>query len=91
MDERELYHKVRRRVKQIKAFYEHLAIYLILNAGLVVINFLDTPETIWFIYPLIFWGLIVIIHGIRTFSGKLLGDDWEEKKINQMMKESGDE
>ena len=55
--------QLRRRFK----FYRHLFNYLVVNAGLAIINLIFTPETIWFPYPLFGWGIGLIFHAIRTF------------------------
>jgi len=34
---------------------------------LVVINIFTAPRTLWFVWPLIGWGLAVALHGARVF------------------------
>ncbi len=34
---------------------------------LVAINMLTSPGTVWFIWPLLGWGLAVVLHGARVF------------------------
>ena len=40
----------------------HLLVYVLVNAGLIVINLILTPENYWFIWPLLGWGLGVLLH-----------------------------
>jgi hypothetical protein len=37
----------------------------------------------WFIYPLIGWGIALVIHAIVTFSGKSMDDSLEDRMTEQ--------
>ena len=84
MDEQERYQEAKNRVEVIKGFYFHLITYILVNAVLVVINLLLTPEYLWCIWPLMGWGVGLIIHAFSVF-GKFLGKSWEERKIKEIM------
>lgn len=84
MDEQTRYQEAKKRVEELKGFYYHLVCYLLINAMLIVINLLTSPEYLWFIWPLIGWGIGLIIHAVSVFSG-LLGKSWEERKIREIM------
>ena len=47
-----------------KALLGHLALYLSVNLLLAVINFLTADELNWVFYPLFFWGVGVLFHGV---------------------------
>jgi len=51
MDEQERYQEAKKRVEEIRGFYFHLVTFIIINAVLVVINLLTSPEYLWFIWP----------------------------------------
>ena len=57
------------RVEEKMGFYVHLTAYVLVNSLLIVINFMSTPETIWFYWPLGGWGIGVGIHAWRVLSG----------------------
>ncbi len=38
-------------------FSAHLVVYVLVNTMLIAINFIYSPEVIWFFYPLIGWGI----------------------------------
>lgn len=85
------YQQALKRVKQIKGFYSHAAIYLIINIMIVAFNIqeLDEGET-YFQYhnffTAFFWGLGLLAHGLSVFMpSMLMGKDWEEKKIKELM------
>ncbi len=84
MDEQTKYQEAKKRVEEIRGFYIHLITYLLVNAGLVVLNLLTSPEYYWFIWPIIGWGIGLLIHGITVFGG-LWGKAWEERKIGEIM------
>jgi len=69
----ELMKQARRNVQRKKEFKIHLAVYLAVNAFLVGI-FLVTSRNVfrayfWPIWPMLGWGLGVIIHGAVTYLG----------------------
>ena len=83
----EKYEKAKKRVKDLKHFYRNLISYVTINAVLVIINFVTSPGKLWFYWVTIFWGIAVLLHASKVFllKGKLLGEDWEEKKIREIM------
>jgi len=84
MDEQARYQEAKKRVEDIKGFYYHLITYILINAVLVVINLLTSPEYLWFIWPLIGWGVGLVIHAFSVFSN-IWGKSWEERKIREIM------
>lgn len=85
------YKEAERRVKKIKNFYVFIFIYFAVNIFILYLNYneLKPGETIWqlkyFSLPF-FWGLGVIFYGMRVFIPNfLLGNNWEEKKIKELM------
>lgn len=84
--EKEQYEKAAKCVQEVKGFYIHLMVYIIVNIGLVCINLITSSETIWFIYPLFGWGIGVGVHGLAIFvKSILLGDEWEKRKIEKYL------
>jgi hypothetical protein len=94
MDEQsEKYQKAKARVGALKGFYTHLIMYVLINVLLIVVNLVTSPGTLWFYWVTIFWGIGLVIHAVDTFTirGKYLGEEWEEKKIKEMMGEDKEE
>lgn len=86
MKENRSYEKAKKRVEELKSFYTHLFIYIAVNIGLFLIDIITSPGALWFYWPLIGWGIGVAIHGLNVFgTEKLLGKNWEEKKIKEIM------
>ena len=57
-------------------FSVHLVVYVLVNAMLIAINLLYSPEAIWFFYPLLGWGIGISMH-------YLFGIRWLEKKLKE--------
>jgi uncharacterized membrane protein YdbT with pleckstrin-like domain len=48
-------------------FFLHLTAYLAVNAILMLVNLLFTPQTLWFIWPLMGWGIGILAHGLAVY------------------------
>jgi hypothetical protein len=84
--ESELYERAKKRVEEIKGFYIHLGVYMVVNLGLFAINMLASPDTLWFYWPLLGWGVGVAIHAFTMLAeGRLLGREWEERKVEELL------
>lgn len=82
------YQNAKKRVEAIKGFYIHLIVYFVVNLMLFSINMITSPDGLWFFWPLIGWGIAVVLHAIFVFSlipG--LGLDWEQRKIKEFMEQ----
>ena len=54
-------------VKAKMGLYIHLLVYVLVNAGLIALNLGTSPERIWFIWPLVGWGIGVLLHALLVF------------------------
>jgi hypothetical protein len=90
MEDQDKYDRAKKRVEEIKGFYVHLAVYVLVNAGLVIISFMTSPGEYWFRWPLLGWGIGIVVHAISVFGfGRVLGPEWEERKIREIMDKDG--
>ena len=78
--------KAKERVAALRSFYVHLIVYVIVILGLFLINITMSPGRLWFFWPLIGWGIGIALNAWRVFGGAL-GSNWEQKKIDEFMKE----
>ena len=63
-------------------FYIHAAVYVVVNVILALINLITAPQNIWFIWPLLGWGIGLAAHaGILYFPSQ-----WGRKLIKQMIR-----
>ena len=74
--------QARKRMEEVKGFYLHLAVYIIVNLFLIWVN-LTQSNYLWFYWPLFGWGIGILIHGITVF---ILGNKWEEEKVKRIRK-----
>jgi hypothetical protein len=81
------YQAARKHVREIKGFYTHLAVFVIINVFLFVMDLLTGPGW-WFQWVVWSWGIGLAIHAYITFVGhRLFGPDWEEHKIAELLGE----
>ena len=84
--EKEKYRKAKEKVKCLKDFYSHLVAYCLVISFLVFVNLKTSPGYYWFWFPMFGWGIGVGIHAFSVFGKDLiLGEDWEDKKIKELM------
>ncbi len=81
----------KQRVTRLRAYYAHVFAYLVINVFLLVVNLLTTPDTLWFYWVSIAWGLGLAFDTYDAFwKNRFFGAEWEEKKIQQYMREHPD-
>ncbi len=86
-----------RKVKRLKGFYSHLAIYIVVNICIYIANVWDAPkgeDILQFKYlsTAVFWGIGLLAHGMSVFGQQLLfGSEWEARKIREFMEKEKQE
>ena len=66
--------------------------YVLINALLLWINITTSPDILWFYWPLLGWGIAVALHALRVLgAGRWFGAEWEEKKIEELMEQGGNQ
>ncbi|MFK7813625.1 MAG: 2TM domain-containing protein [Maribacter sp.] len=82
------YRKAKERIKEIKSFYSHAFVYIIVMSLLALLNY-NTTNFPWVVFPAIGWGIGLLSHGLGTFGHNLiLGKNWEERKIKELMEKN---
>ena len=83
------YQEAAKRVKRIKGFYSHALVYLVINTMLFIVNVQSSTESMWHwknFATALFWGIGLLAHAMSVFMpGIILGKNWEEKKIKELM------
>lgn len=82
--------RARERAEAVRGFYIHLGIYLIVNLGIFALNvvlvLVNAHQNWFFFWPLLAWGIAVLIHGFVVLgSDRFLGPEWEERKVREYM------
>lgn len=74
-----------RRVRNLKHFYHHLAVYGVINLFLHILNWM-TSDHYWAMWPLFGWGIAIALHSIRVLDFLPYFDqDWEDKKVQEIL------
>ena len=92
------YIKARKRVKEIKGFYIHLTVYILVNifiSGVIIFgltrdednSIADAISNFGVYSTWVFWGIGMFFHWLGVFGFRSLGfgKDWEERKIKEFM------
>lgn len=79
------YALAKRHVERKIGFYTHLTVFIIANAGMMLLNFLLVPGRIWSFWPLFGWGIGLLFHGIAVFL-RAPGSAWKQRMIEQELK-----
>ena len=53
--------------QQRKVFKSHLFTFLAINGFLVLLNLVVSPGYFWAIYPILGWGLGLLLHGMKVY------------------------
>lgn len=69
-------HKIVMIEKEKKYFKIHLSSYLIINSILIAINLLFSPNKLWFLWPLLGWGIGILSHYLKAVY-------WMEKDLEK--------
>lgn len=79
MNDTELFRIARKRAEAKLGFYVHAAVFVPVNLLLAGINLVTSPQELWFIFPLLGWGLGLAIQGIAVFG--LIGSNLRERLV----------
>ena len=80
-DRRELAYK---RVKEKRDFRSHLAVYVIVNAMLVVIWALSGAGYFWPVWPMAGWGVGLVLHAWSAFLEKPISEDEVQRELQRL-------
>ncbi len=86
--------KIRKQVHRQAEFYRHLIIYVVVISALWTINaVMRYPNwqggniyKWWAFWPTFGWGIGIVSHGFSAFWKGLFSYDWEERKVQEILK-----
>ena len=86
--EEQKYLLAKKKVDNLKGFYSNLLAYCLVIPFLIFINLMTSSGHYWFWYPAIGWGIGIVFHAVGVFNHtSFFGHDWEERKIQEILKE----
>jgi hypothetical protein len=83
----ERYSRAKARVEEIRSFYSHLFIYIIVIAGIAALNYYHNEwRFAWFLFAAGGWAIGLAAHGLAIFGANpFTNKKWEERKIKEIM------
>ncbi len=92
-EQRELIERAQERARQKKRLYQHFIVFLIGSVVLILVNVIfDIGQDIrpfgidWFVWAIIFWLLIILIHVFNVFvTNRFFGKDWENRQVEKLV------
>jgi two-component system LytT family sensor kinase len=89
MDAEKAYDRARQKVEERIGFLSHLVVFVIINAFLFFLDYRDNGSIDWAYWPLVGWGIGLVMHGLHTFVfGE--GSQWKERMIKREMEKNTD-
>ncbi|MFT5761821.1 MAG: hypothetical protein ACI8WA_000943 [Polaribacter sp.] len=89
------YLKAKKRVEELKGFYIHLGFYITVNlfiSGAQVIDGITEDKSVTEIFSdfgmyavWLIWGLGIFFHWLGVFESKVIGKNWEERKLKEIL------
>lgn len=85
MNEHDKAAKAAQLVEAMTGFYIHLVAFVLVMVVLFLVNLLATPDVWWVQWPLLGWGIGVVIHYIAVFSSMpQFVLNWQLRKIKEV-------
>ncbi len=73
-----------RRLRKQAEFRTHLPVYLVVNAMLIAIWAWTGNGFFWPVFPLVFWGIGVVAHGVEAFGPDTVTEDRIQREMDRM-------
>ncbi|MEM9649551.1 MAG: 2TM domain-containing protein [Bacteroidota bacterium] len=84
------YKRAKKKVEDLKGFYIHFMVYLVVNA-FILVNIYNHTDDFWqwpHFVTLAAWGIGLGFHAVKTFDyNPFFGKNWEAKQIEKYMEE----
>ena len=92
-EQRELFENAQRRIKQKKRLTTHFVIFIAGSILFIILNVaLDFGKefkpfgTDWFVWAILLWFFLLLIHAINVFFvNKLMGKEWENQQMERLV------
>ena len=77
-----------KRVRELRNFYIHAAIYVVVNTGLVLLDLAQGDGLQWAQWVIFGWGIGLVVHGVSVFIFESRSAArWEARKIAEFTEE----
>ena len=90
----EKFKRAKKKVDNLKGFYIHLTVYILVNAFILINIYLETVRSnseFWtweHFFVLFAWGIGLFFHAVGVFRlNPFFGKDWEKRQIEKYIRE----
>lgn len=85
------YKIARKMVERKKKFFTHLNTYVVFSIFFMVLNLFISPGRWWFIFPVLGWGIAIILDYIKLFGpiGFRTDAQWEKQALEEELRKLG--
>lgn len=67
-------------------FYKHAIVYVVVSIILVIVNFVTSPGSYWFVWPIMGWGIAIVLHASSVFLARRKEDLLDRMTEHEMPK-----
>lgn len=83
----ELRERAIKRLKKRRDFYAHVMVYLMVNAFLVLIWGMTTPDAFfWPVFPIVIWGIGVVMNGWDVYFAQEIHEERIQREMEHMQR-----
>lgn len=81
----------RKRLEERRGFVPHFIVYLVVNAGLVLVwaMTIGPDGFFWPVFPIVFWGVGIAMHAWSAYFSKPITEADVNEELERMRGESG--
>jgi len=83
-----LYRQAARRYAIKRGLFIHALVLVLVNAGLIALNLLTTPQRLWFVFVLFGWGIGLFAHALSAWhilaGGRERGIEAEVRRLKAL-------
>lgn len=72
-----------KRLESRQDFRKHLTVYVLVNSLLVVVWLATGAGFFWPIWPILGWGIAVVLHGWSLYGGKPITEDDIQREMQR--------
>ncbi|MGJ8685164.1 MAG: 2TM domain-containing protein [Nonlabens sp.] len=89
VNQQEALQKAKKRVNDLKGFYNHLMVFIVIHALiLAAVLYFDGNLKFFITFSVLGWGIGLFIHALVVFKwNPFTGKDWEQRKLKEFLEE----
>ncbi len=77
--------RARKHAKEKRGFVQHAGSFLAVGLFFLILNLITSPDSLWFFWPLLPWGVGLAIHGWNVLMDERFDDEWEDRQAEKIL------